>query len=166
MMLPHEMLPSALGLAWGMSKEERLSSLQATPVKQSPAFATVAFELHGCVHELRLRYDEAGRLNRLEVDLYVSRSFWEGYTPEEVERAGQQGMEFYRRLVTLWTRWLGAPALCGAGRAEGYPCGQKALHLSRWSNPQGYMQVEFDHPEKDFPFFVRVACYPVSQEAV
>jgi hypothetical protein len=42
-----------------------------------------------------------------------------------------------------------------------YPKDQSASILTYWNHPEGRLQVQFDQEDKELPFVISIACYPV-----
>jgi hypothetical protein len=160
--LPTNLLPSAFGLQWGMSKTNCLAELHVTPLKESPSYVRVHLPIDDGFYEVGLQFDKQEGLWRIEVNLYISRSFWDNYTYEEMDRIWQEYMEHYNHVKEHCISALGPPDFSGFWGTEGYPDDQTATHLTYWDRPSGRMQVQFEHPDKEYPMFVTVACYWVS----
>ena len=69
--------------------------------------------------------------------------------------------ERYVRLVERWTEVLGPPRFFGPWQAAGFSQGQAAAELTCWDGPEGRLQIELSDRGREFPFLIRVACYPV-----
>lgn len=164
MLLPIHILPDALGIEWGLPKKQCLALLNAVPLKQSPAYAIVNLTIQKSLYKLNLLFDDSERLERVEVDLHISRDFWDdNYIFEEMENIWTEFTDHYNRLVERCSSMLGPPNFSGNWGMEGYPEGQSASDVTYWDHPKGRMQIELDHPDKELPMFVRVSCYPADR---
>jgi hypothetical protein len=164
MLLPTHILPDALGIDWGLPKEQCLQLLNAIPLKQSTTCATVNLTIQESSYKLNLLFNDHNGLERIEVNLYVSRDFWDDdYTSDEMESIWTEFTDHYNYVVEHCSSVLGPPSFSGNWRMEGYPEGQAASNITYWNHPKGRMQIELDHPDKEFPMFVRVVCYPVDR---
>lgn len=161
MLMPTSILPDRLGINWGMSREQCLNLLNVTPLRQSPTYAIVRISVQGSLHEVCLLFDEHRGLQRIEVDLHVSRDFWDDYYPGEMEEITTEYLEHYRQAVERCRIVLGSPDFSGQWDTQGYPEDQTAANITYWTYPQGRSQIEFDHPDKEFPMVVRIASYPM-----
>lgn len=159
---PRAILPDALGLEWGMSKEECLAKLDVVPKKQTPDYAIVELLIQDSSYEIDLDFDNDEKLERIEIYLYVSRDFWNAdWTYEEMERIHDEFEGHYDRLVEQYSSILGPPDFSSDWGVDGYPEYQGTGNLVYWNNPAGRIQVEFDHQDKEAPVWVRLVCYPV-----
>lgn len=168
-MLPTHLLPSALGLEWGLTKEECLARLGAVPLKESQAYAIIEREIEGRSRQIVLLLSDRGTLERIKVDLHVSRSFWdkdEYYTTEDVERIDREYYGYYTQLVACCAAVLDPPAFSGSYDDPGYPESETVASLTYWDHPEGRLQVEYDQPDTEFPFFVSVTCYYVGDRGL
>jgi hypothetical protein len=161
MILPIHLLPDTLNLEWGMSKERCLTQLNATPLKESPNYVIVKLSIQASPHEVGLQFDKGGGLWRIEVNLYVSRDFWSDYTSDEMDRAIAEYKDHYERLREYCISVMGPPDFSGSWGTSGYPEDQTSGHITYWNHARGRMQIELEHPDKEYPIFVRSACYLV-----
>ncbi len=159
MLLPTDILPARLELFWHMPKKQCLKALKSTPTAASTAYVSVNVPLKGQPAEVHLLFDEHSGLTRIEVDLDVSRAFWENYVDGEMEQVLNEYHERYLRLVVECSAALGTPAFSGAWGTLGYPEGQTADYVTYWDRDEGRVQLEETHPDKEFPVFVRIAAY-------
>src|SRR5688572_14755454 len=58
MLLPTDLLPSALGLKWGMSVTECLALLQATPTYKDPSHILVPMQIAGSLREVEMFFED------------------------------------------------------------------------------------------------------------
>src|SRR5215472_14258838 len=124
---PDDLLPSALGLRWGMSR-----------VECDLRLAAQSSELHGPVSLPTCDFDEGGRLVGLHIWAHESCYFWDGFYNAFVAEATdvQAGLaaafdaeeaiehefaEHFRRLMEAWSERLGAPTWAGGWMDEDYP---------------------------------------------
>jgi hypothetical protein len=159
MILPLHIRPDALGLKWGMSKADCLELLHVPLLKESPWYVHVRLPIYDGSYEVGLEFDQHKNLRRIEVHLYISRSFWDDYTAEEMETIEAEYLDHYNHLKEYWVSVLGPPDFSGPWGTEGYPDDQGAVHITYWDHPEGRMQIEFDHPDKEYPMFVTAVCY-------
>lgn len=161
MILPLHLLPDKLGLKWGMSKEHCLTQLNATPLGGSTDYVTVNLSIEGRLQEVGLQFDTSGGLWRIEANLYVSRDFWNEYDSDEMDRAIVEYKDHYENLKEHSILVMGPSDFSGAWGTKGYPEDQMADHITYWNHPQGRLQIELEHPDKEYPIFVRAVCYLV-----
>ena len=164
MILPVHLLPSSLGLKWGMSKEHCLAVLEAMPLKESDTFVTVKIQIQGSLYDVHLLFDDSGGLERIRLYLYMSRSFWDEYSGEEIVRTEMEYRGHYDRLKEYYSVVLGPPNFSGAWGTAEYPEDEIAADITYWNHPEGRMQLEYDHPDKELPVFVSVSSFPVHQQ--
>jgi hypothetical protein len=130
--LPTDLLPSVLGVVWGMSKEQCLKLLDVEPTWQSSyegsALVQVTLPIQGKQYSVRLHFDsfEGMTVNhiypgllRIETQLYESQVFWNdeaidgGPLWEALERVGDQYESYYDDLVRQYSAVLGTPEFFG-----------------------------------------------------
>jgi len=160
MVLLSYLLPSRFGLHWGLTQAECVSLLGVAPKHQAEAYAIFDLLLHGEPREIALRFDETGSLCRIKLDLYTSRDFWDEYLPEEMEAVEQEYHQRYLALVEEHIALLGAPTFSGSWGEEAYPDDETAGKITLWDHPEARLQLEFEQPDKEFPFVVRLVSYP------
>ena len=158
---PHQILPGSFGIEWGMSREQCSKLLNAVLLKQSPTFTRFRWIIQEHPYEVYLSFDDHRKLERIVVDLHVSRYFWNDFTYEEVERILIEYQGHYERLIEHYGSILRPPDFSGESGMNGYPEDQGAGYVTYWNKPEGRIQVEFDQSEKEAPVYVQVACYPV-----
>lgn len=162
---PTEILPQALGLQWGMSKGDCLRILNRPILGEVARWAVVILAAPSGSHDMALLFDEGGGLERIEVELYVSRSFWDcHYTREEEQHLRERYSDLHDAVVSQYESILGEPCFHGPHHTEGHPNGQCADHLAYWCAPGTRIQVELDRCDREFPFVVRVVTCPVEGE--
>ena len=125
----------------------------------------VKWRLDESLRELVLIFDKNEGLKRVEMEVYASRAFWSDYTTEDVEKAHAEQVKEFAALVDHNTTILGSPNYAGAWGTPGYPEDQTAGFIVYWDRTGNRMQLERDRPDKEFPFTVRAASYPVRYEA-
>jgi hypothetical protein len=156
MILPTDITPNRIGLAWGMTKDQCLSTLGMKPVRQTDLYASVNY-FSESDFPLDLEFDD-DRLTRIQLDLHVSRDFWEDYTTEDVEAIASEFEHRFERLVLQYSDVLGPPDFSGRWGDDSYPEDETVAVLSYWESTEGRVQVEFDQPDTEFPFVIRLAC--------
>jgi hypothetical protein len=162
MILPNSLLPEKLGLKWGITREQALTQLGISPPNSSTAFLTVRLAVQEEEHDVHMLFDEHAQLYRLEVDIDTSRDFWGEYSLEEFRATRLAYRDRYQRMVEICILTLGPPDFSGEWGSAGYPEDQTASLISYWSYDSGRMQVEYDHPDKEFPIVIRMSCYAVN----
>lgn len=163
MMLPIDLLPSALNLEWGMSKAQCLTLLNMAPLKESLTHAAITVSVQGNEYEAHLQFDDRGGLNRIEIYLHVSQSFWGDAPGEEILRIEEEYKAQYNRLKEAYSWVLGPPAFSGAWGTDGYPEDEAAAQITYWDHPEARVQLEYDHPDKEYPVFIRTVLSPRSR---
>lgn len=159
MLLPTYLLPDNLGLKWGISKEECLAQLGTPLIRATSNYLVVKLCLLNEPYEIGLQFKTSQGLWRIEANLYISRDFWENYTNDEMDAIISEYQNYYNNLKDYCILELGPPDFSGRWGTDGYPEDQTANHITYWNNPQGRMQIEYEHPDKEYPIIVRVACY-------
>jgi hypothetical protein len=134
-LLATDLLPSALGLGWGMSKDRCLAVLQIAPLRQHPRWALIMLRLGEEDHEVELQFSDHDALKRIRVDLYESRSFWDS-DPEsigdELHELWEEAGNLYHSLISQYAKTLGPPVYSGNQWLDkkGYPSGEIADNLT------------------------------------
>lgn len=157
--LPTHLQPSIFGLTWGMSKDHCQDRLNTTPLRETQSYIVVEVKILGKSYQVGLQFDKNGGLWRVEVNLYTSRAFWENFTYDEMDSTTAEYQAYYNQLKEYCISVLGSPEFSGFWGTDGYPENQTANHITYWDQPEGRLQIEFEHPDKEYPMFVRVACY-------
>ncbi len=164
MFRPIDILPSRLGLKWNLSREQCLQALGLAASAQTGVCITVDVSIEGSQYNIDLLFNEQGGLNRIQVDVYESQSFEdEEYTTEELQSIEARFQDYYNRLVDYSRLTLGPPRFSGMWGSVGYPEDETEWQITYWTHPEGRLQIEFDQPDRIFPFVVRVVCYQVEE---
>jgi len=142
-----------------MLKNKCLEQLDAPLLKNSPNYVIVRLSIQDEFYDVGLQFNASGDLARIEINLFVSRDFWEEYTSDEMDAVIYQYKNNYNQLKEYCISELGLPDFSGSWEMDGYPENQTADHITFWDNTQGRIQIEFEHPDKEYPIFVRIACY-------
>lgn len=159
MLTPKDFLPSALGLQWNMSMEECLKRLDTAPLKQSLRFVVISLYIHPHFYNVTLRFGNQGGLWRIETLLHASHSFTEIDDTETIDRIITEFEKLYIGLLDQYVTALGDPVFSGVLGDPDYPEDQGSWKLAFWNTPEGRMQVELDHPDKEYPIHIKIACY-------
>jgi hypothetical protein len=163
MLLPTSITPSALGLHWGMSREQCLEVLDTTPQWEGEDTATCVLVVSHLVdvqnYQFRLFYKrievptEASMLTaliRIDVALLSSHLFWNdeildgGNLNDVLDRVWQEFSERYAYVVTEWSKILGEPESRDGFWAE-------------WRNDQGHLEIWLDQEDKELPIEIRAS---------
>ena len=157
MLLPTDLLPASVGLQWGMRKSDCLTLLRVTPSRQHPLWALVPVRIRDEHHELELHFGDRDRLERMRVNLYTSRSFWDDDPPwetGEVEMLWKNADALYRRLTEEATAVLGPPVFSGSWEDPDYPEGEVSGDLTYWNHPGDRLQLLLEQPDRELPIVV------------
>ena len=159
--LPTDLLPTRLGLAWGLSRGACIRQLNTVPVEQSRRYAVVRAARGDGVLELKLLFDASGHLCRIRADLHVSRDFWEPEAKdfEAMERIEREYRAIYTRLKEEFIERCGPPSFTGSWEDSGFPEDELATLLTCWDFPEGRVHLAYDHPDKELPVFITLASY-------
>ena len=147
MLLPTDITPSALGLRWGMSREQCAEVLKA-PSIMSPQYnsAVLALYIKRTQYDIRLWFANE-KLERISVDLYQSRDFWDGdYSEDEEAAAQEEAMRLYKSLEEQYSQSLGDPR-----------SSDKEEQRTIWDHREGHIQLELERYDREFPYTVRVS---------
>jgi hypothetical protein len=165
MLSPTSLFPTALGLAWGMSQEACLTTLEAVPTNASPGFAELAVLVDGNRYTIRLLFYDTGKLERIESVLRESHPFGDNDVLNDMASLEAAYQAYYTNLVAASVANLGRPRFSGTWETVGYPEEQTASHITYWDYPDGRAQIEYDHPDRELPIIVMIATYPRLTEA-
>lgn len=165
MILPDYVFPSSLKIQWGMSKEECLTRLNVVITKQSTKHIVFKLLVDGNFYDATLRFNNSGGLNRVELHLFLSQPFdddnWDETTTALVLQIEAEYKNLYLKLKEDYIALLGEPDFIGNWEDKEFPEDQSASFIAYWNNIEGRIQLEYDHPDKNFPVFVNLACYPI-----
>ena len=161
-------LPSALGLRWGLSMEPCLTALQVAPDDAEPRTCRVRYRLDDEDYALDLSFAVTAHglgLVRLDVVVQQERpnqflADWEPqwiqgtwrWTDPALDALGQACMREYQRLVAAGKKVFGRPF-----RTHNGPHGTP---VTAWHHRDGNVQVALDFGDEDGPDFrVFASCY-------
>jgi hypothetical protein len=157
---PSYLLPKNLGLNWDMIQPECESVLNLVAKKSSPTYLLFEFQLNNNTSNFYCFFSKQGKLNRINVDLLVSRDFWDEHDEQKREVLVNDYQKAYEELTVHYGKELGEPFYSGTWGDKSYPQHQYAWRLSFWQLEKDIFQVELDHPDKEYPVVVRVSWYP------
>jgi hypothetical protein len=151
-----------------MGQGDCVAALQTTPSAHQARWALVPVLIHNEQYELELHFGDDDRLERMRVDLYQSRSFWDDDPPwdtSDVVALYEQAKTIYHSLIDHARTLLGPPTFSGTWEEPDYPEGEVSANLTYWTHHGDRLQVIQDHPDKEFPIVVALESYPLSNEA-
>ncbi len=159
---PDYNLPDLLGLSWKMTKVDCISQLNFESVeKDSHAYYRGNMKLDSNMQLLSLSlFFVKSILSRICIDWAISDGFWKSTTYEELEKTQTKFTNLYKELVRHYEVILGSPKYVGCHGMSGYPESEIAWQLSCWQLPEWRFQIELDHPDKEYPFFLKICWYP------
>lgn len=148
MLFPTDIAPPALGLRWGMSREQCAATLNVSSIIL-PQYnsSVVKLAIKETQYDVRLWFANEG-LERISVDLYQSRDFWnDDYSEEEEAAAHEEAIRCFNSLAEQYSLSLGAPSSSGE------------VELGKtWDHREGCLQLELERYDREFPYTVRVSC--------
>ncbi len=173
MLVPTDVLPSALGFAWGLSREQCLARLNSAVVQSGSLYIVVQLTIRDETDDVDLIFNSASGdagLERLRVYLYRSRDFWEPHEGDEEERSTLDAayQDHYDRLVKEYTALLGLPTYTGTwewNNEEGYPESEAAGQLTYWTTPEGRLQLLYTQQDPELPYEITLECYRAESSA-
>lgn len=154
--------PDVLGLSWGLSRQECSARLASVTLKQTDSYIIASMPTNSKSINVELLFKNEIGLWKIQVVLYKSRSFWEDYTTDDLEYTMAESKRAYEETIQLYISELGPPDFTGDWGDENYPIDQNAWSICCWNQPQERLQIEYEQPDKEFPFFVRVVTYHVN----
>ncbi len=172
MLVPTDVLPSALDLAWDLSREQCLACLNSAVVQSGSLYIVVRLTIRDETDDLVLLFNSAREdagLERLRVYLYRSRDFGEPHEGDEEERSAIDAayQDHYDRLVKEYTALLGLPTYTGTWEwdEEGYPESEAAGQLTYWTTPEGRLQLLYTQQDPELPYEITLECYRPASSA-
>ncbi len=172
MLVPTDVLPSALGLTWDLSRKQCLACLNSAVVQSGSLYIVVRLTIRDETDDLVLRFNSASEdagLERLRVYLYRSRDFGEPHEGDEEERSTLDAayQDHYDRLVKEYTALLGLPTYTGTWEwdEEDYPDSEAAGQLTYWTTPEGRLQLLYTQQDPELPYEITLECYRPASSA-
>jgi len=160
MFVPTNLLPSALGLTWGMPKEECLHLLRGDVSKDQESYTLMLLAFDGERVEVELRYDNRQELTRINAYLMISEEFWHS-GEDEVKIVEEVFEQHYHEAVAECVSFIGPPTFSGTQGESLYPESEIAWMIAYWNIDGDRLQIELDHPDKEVPVYVALSCYPI-----
>lgn len=156
-------VPNALGLKWGDSRERCLARFRASLLREAPHMLCITLDLQNETYELSLWFDDQKDLEHIEAIVLESQWFWDR-SMDEILAISEEYHIYYEDLVELHMEKLGSPDFSGNYKDPGFPESRysgQASELVYWCRPEGRMQIGVGQEDRETPVFVKLACYGV-----
>jgi hypothetical protein len=157
MLLATSILPKALGIEWGMSREQCLSLMSQTQKGQLKCEGGFVVLVRNGEPIIELSFDAQGKLEATNSVLRQSRHWFVDYDPDEVESIWEEYMDYYNHVVQCHSEVLGPPGFSGNDTIGGFPRHMDASIAAYWDHPEGRILIGIDHREQRMPIVTRVA---------
>ena len=175
------LLPSSLltkpgkAIKWRMSQADCLRALgNPKLIDQSEYYLIVALQLDGYGSQpqrVNFMFDndavyataknEPG-LWRIESTLHKTQNFLDEPNYEAIDALTADFQHLYDGMVASYADILGQPDFIGNLADDEYPDDQAAWQIAFWNRPNdgdSRFQVELDHPDRESPLTIKIACY-------
>lgn len=160
---PNATLPEIFGLFWGMPKTECVKQVPFIEIEREAVEfirGSVVVNENDQPLLLSLLFDDKG-LYRVHVDWKISQAFLESTSFQEIELVQEEFTRLYHELVLHYSSSLGHLEYSGFFGQSNYPSDEESWQLAYWKQGETQFQIELDHPDRDYPFYLRFSWRPV-----
>jgi hypothetical protein len=140
----YEITPKALGLKWGLSRDECFERLESNPSTFRDS--------------MTLLFTEMEQLYAIKCSVFVSNAFWESGV-EVVEEAERKFFLNYEEIKQACLDYFGRADFVGTWEAMGFLENLLASDIAYWNLPEGRLQVEYEHSDRELPIIIWLGWY-------